>query len=108
MAISLKNLINISSYAQSHTHNLNIYTLSRPLVDELLRAAEHPLENAARSLVFRILHIVQLKAMDSTVGLAPSFLAATLEGVDGNVGNFEGHLDLFYLVGGSTDVVVLV
>ena len=55
-----------------------------------------------------VLHIVQLKAVNSAIGLAASFFTTTSESVDGDVSYLECHLDLLYFVGGSTDVVVLV
>jgi hypothetical protein len=58
--------------------------------------------------VLSVLHIVQLKAVNSAIRLAASFLATTSESVDGDVSYLECHLYLLYLVGGSADVVVLV
>jgi hypothetical protein len=42
------------------------------------------------------------------VGGTFSFFSAFAEGVDGDVGYFEGHLYLFYFVCGSANVVVVV
>jgi len=46
--------------------------------------------------------------LDLAVGLAPSFLTTGGECMDRDVGNLESHLYLLDLVGGPTDVVVLV
>lgn len=75
---------------------------------ELFSACEHALEDAARPQVVGIFDIIYAVAGDALVGLASPLLAALLEGVDADVGDLEGHLDLFDFVGGTAYVVAFV
>lgn len=75
------------------------------LLYELFSACEHALKDAAGPQVVSIFDIIYPFAGDAFVGLASSLFAALLEGVDADVGDLEGHLYLFDLVGGTAYVV---
>lgn len=78
------------------------------LLYELFSACKHAFEDAAGSQVICVFDIIYPVLGDAFVGLASSLFAALLEGVDTDVGDLEGHLYLFDLVGGTAYVVYFV
>ena len=88
-----------------------VFTIFKAILSLLYKffsAGEHAFEDAAGPQVVSVFDIIDAVAGDAFEGLAPALLAALLEGVDADVGDFEGHLDLLDLVGGATHVVDLV
>lgn len=78
------------------------------LLYKLFSAGKHAFEDAAGTQVVSVFDIINAVAGNAFEGLASPLLAAMLEGVDANVGDSKGHLDLLDFMGGSTHIINLV